>query len=184
MLKGYEHITLNSTKEPVQLIYNSTLTKWVVTSSFAAPVPNATESVAGTVELATQAELEAETATGGSGASLVATPATLKNSPTTVAAWVNFDGIGTVTINDSYNVTSITDRGTGRYTVNIDDNMANTNYAVVYGGPCVNSSSNVTFGYDFLTQSKTAGAINIANARPGSFADDDDLSVAILGDLA
>jgi hypothetical protein len=33
-------------------------------------------------------------------------------------AWVNFNGTGTVAIRASFNVTSITDNGTGDYTVN------------------------------------------------------------------
>ena len=32
--------------------------------------------------------------------------------------WVNFDGEGTVSIRDDFNVSSITDNGTGDYTVN------------------------------------------------------------------
>jgi hypothetical protein len=43
-------------------------------------------------------------------------------------AWVNFNGTGTVAIRDSFNVTSITDNGTGDYTVNFTTAMANTNY--------------------------------------------------------
>jgi len=45
-------------------------------------------------------------------------------------AWVNFNGTGTVAINDDYNVSSITDNGTGDYSVNFETNMSNTSYAV------------------------------------------------------
>jgi hypothetical protein len=45
-------------------------------------------------------------------------------------AWVNFNGIGTVAIRASGNVSSITDRGTGRYTVNFAIAMPDANYAV------------------------------------------------------
>ena len=38
-------------------------------------------------------------------------------------AWVNFDGTGTVAIRDSGNVSSITDVGTGNYTVSFSTNM-------------------------------------------------------------
>lgn len=44
-------------------------------------------------------------------------------------AWVNFNGTGTLAIRDSYNVTSVTDNGTGDYTVNFTTNFSNTNYA-------------------------------------------------------
>lgn len=45
-------------------------------------------------------------------------------------AWVNFNGTGTVAIRASGNVTSITDNGTGNYTVNITNAMPDANYAV------------------------------------------------------
>jgi len=48
-------------------------------------------------------------------------------------AWVNFNGTGTVAIRASGNVTSITDNGTGDYTVNFTTAMADANYSVVTG---------------------------------------------------
>lgn len=46
-------------------------------------------------------------------------------------AWVNFDGTGVVAINDSFNVTSITDNGVGDYTINFTNNLPNANYSSV-----------------------------------------------------
>ena len=43
------------------------------------------------------------------------------------AAWVNFNGTGTVAIRDSVNVSSITDGGTGVYAYNITNALGNTN---------------------------------------------------------
>jgi len=48
-------------------------------------------------------------------------------------AWVNFNGTGTVAIRDSGNVSSITDNGTGDYTVNFTTAMPDANYSAVYG---------------------------------------------------
>jgi hypothetical protein len=45
-------------------------------------------------------------------------------------AWVNFNGTGTPAIRASGNVTSITDNGTGDYTVNITTAMPDVNYCV------------------------------------------------------
>jgi len=57
------------------------------------------------------------------------------NSVTTNAlAWVNFNGTGTVAIRSSYNVSSITDNGTGDYTINFATALSDTNYAAVFGG--------------------------------------------------
>lgn len=47
-----------------------------------------------------------------------------------VKAWVRFNGKGTVAIDESYNVSSITDNGVGEYTVNFTTNMSSTTYAV------------------------------------------------------
>jgi hypothetical protein len=46
-------------------------------------------------------------------------------------AWVNFDGQGTVAIRASGNVSSITDNGTGNYTINFTNAMPDANYASV-----------------------------------------------------
>ena len=48
-------------------------------------------------------------------------------------AWVNFNGTGTVAIRESSNVSSITDNGTGRYTVNITNAMPDINYSIGVG---------------------------------------------------
>lgn len=65
-----------------------------------------------------------------------------QNGMTGIAkAWVNFNGTGTVAIRDSFNVSSITDNGTGDYTVNFTTAMPNANYVAT-----VNCSDNVTGG--------------------------------------
>ena len=48
----------------------------------------------------------------------------------TAKAWVNFNGTGTVAIRASGNVSSITDNGTGDYTVNFTVAMVDANYAI------------------------------------------------------
>ena len=49
-------------------------------------------------------------------------------------AWVNFNGTGTPAIRGSGNVTSITDNGTGLYTINYTTAMPDVNYSVVASG--------------------------------------------------
>lgn len=44
-------------------------------------------------------------------------------------AWVNFNGTGTVAIKASGNVSSITDNGTGAYTINFASSMPDANYS-------------------------------------------------------
>ncbi len=55
----------------------------------------------------------------------------------TCRAWVNFNGTGTPAIRASGNVSSITDNGTGDYTVNFTTAMSDADYAgaVTCGNP-------------------------------------------------
>ena len=70
---------------------------------------------------------------------VASTPPTIQDSAgTTIGtfcrAWVNFNGSGTVAIRASFNVTSITDNGTGDYTLNFTTAMPDANYSVVASG--------------------------------------------------
>jgi hypothetical protein len=60
-------------------------------------------------------------------------------------AWVNFNGTGTVAIRASYNVSSITDNGSGNYTVNFTNAFADTNYVLVSSGATADSDFRMTF---------------------------------------
>lgn len=61
-------------------------------------------------------------------------------------AWVNFNGTGTVAIRKSFNVSSISDNGTGDYAVNFATAMPDANYAsVAHGGKLtINSISDIS----------------------------------------
>jgi hypothetical protein len=48
-------------------------------------------------------------------------------------AWVNFNGTGVVAIRASGNITSITDNGTGDYTLNFTTAMPDANYSITGG---------------------------------------------------
>jgi hypothetical protein len=67
-------------------------------------------------------------------------------------AWVSFNGTGTVAIRASYNVSSITDNGTGDYTVNFTNSFADVNYATT-----------VTAGSSGPTSSSQAGSYTYGN---------------------
>ena len=46
-------------------------------------------------------------------------------------AWVNFNGVGSVAIRNSFNVSSITDTNTGNFFINLANNVAQPDYSVV-----------------------------------------------------
>ena len=58
----------------------------------------------------------------------------------TAKAWVNFNGTGTVSIRRAFNVSSITDNGTGDYTVNFSNAMVDADYVVQATGDRSNSA--------------------------------------------
>ena len=79
-------------------------------------------------------------------------------------AWVNFDGTGTVAIRAGGNVSSITDNGTGDYTVNFATNMEDANYAIAGFATYPLSTQAVglvSFGNDFAPAS---GSVRIKTA--------------------
>lgn len=78
------------------------------------------------ISAATQADQEAATST-----TVYTSPGTQKFHPGAAKAWVNFNGTGTVAIRSSYNVSSITDNGTGNYTVNLTNAMSDANYCPI-----------------------------------------------------
>jgi len=102
-------------------------------------------------------------------------------------AWVNFNGT-TVTsatdmtgVIDSFNVSSVTDNGTGKYTITFSTSMANTNYATIVscgataqGGFLVISQSNNT-----SVSSKSLFALNSSS---GQLLDPPEVCVAFFGD--
>lgn len=56
-------------------------------------------------------------------------------------AFVNFNGTGTVAINGQFNVSSITDNGTGDYTINFTTAMPDANYVISFAGDVNTSAS-------------------------------------------
>ena len=80
-------------------------------------------------------------------------------------AWVNFNGIGVVTIYGSGNVASITDNGVGDYTINFTTQMLDANYAVSLGGIGSFQSRGVlvikSLGHNEPPTTKTAGALRV-----------------------
>lgn len=78
-----------------------------------------------------------------------------------VKAWVNFNGTGTVAIRAAFNVSSITDNGTGDYTVNFTTALADANYSlnVTPGASGVGTNGWQTKGYQSsATGYTTSGA--------------------------
>ena len=87
-------------------------------------------------------------------------------------AWVNFNGIGTVAIRASGNVSSITDNGTGDYTVNFTTAMPDGDYSVGIGRVGYTSSNSGDAG--LVVAGSTGASVPLqktnSNLRLNSFA--------------
>jgi hypothetical protein len=59
-------------------------------------------------------------------------------------AWVNFNGTGTISIRNDFNVSSITDNGVGDYTINFSTPFTNTSYAFIAWARDFNADTYVT----------------------------------------
>lgn len=96
-------------------------------------------------------------------------------------AWVNFNGTGAVAIRASGNVSSITDNGTGNYTVNFSTAMPDASYAVSGFANYAASSAPaglVTYGSGY-SPSTSAVQIGVGNSTTGTGIDVPYVNVAI-----
>jgi len=99
-------------------------------------------------------------------------------------AFVNFNGTGTVAIQASFNVSSITDNGTGDYTVNFTTALADANYCTMvmsssYSATANSASPNIKGTVSGGASTKTTSAIAIVSYAGNSLYDFAELNVAI-----
>lgn len=97
--------------------------------------------------------------------------------PADVKAWVNFNGTGTVAIRASKNVSSITDNGTGDYTINFATPMPDINYAATLTS-AVTASGGGSIGWlavelltNATTLSRTISTFRFLTSTPSASAD-------------
>ena len=120
--------------------------------------------------------LKVSTLADTSGAN-TSTPAAIANG--IAKAWVNFNGTGTVAIRASYNVSSITDNGTGDYTVNFTTALADANYAIA-GDAGGTSGGGVTISdYSHGTARSSSSARIACVSSGGTLSDSAQVAVSI-----
>ena len=89
-------------------------------------------------------------------------------------AWVNFNGTGTVAIVNSYNVSSITDLGTGAYRVNFSSTLSSIPSVVASVN---NMTVNTNFGVNVHTY--TTSTVNLLCVENGTSTDKSEVSVTV-----
>jgi hypothetical protein len=87
-------------------------------------------------------------------------------------AWVNFNGTGTVSIRASYNVSSITDNGTGDYTINFTNALSTANYAISASAARNNATEVMICGPRGNASTYSTSAIRIATVSDSGSAED------------
>ena len=94
--------------------------------------------------------------------------------------WVRFDGTG-LTVEDSFNTSSVTDNGTGDYSPVLTSSMSSENYSPLY----TSSQYHELMGNNGGTTGTLASGykINIRDSS-NSAADTGRVSTSVLGDLA
>lgn len=108
------------------------------TSTPAISITEATTSAAGTMSSTDKTRLDDASGVNGlvkcngSGNFSVAGVSDIPGLPTAkelASAWVTFEGVGAITVRRSFNVSSVTDQGTGQYNINWDTNFESQHYA-------------------------------------------------------
>ena len=99
--------------------------------------------------------------------------------------WVQFEGDGTVSITDSFNVAALTDTTTGDYNLSFSNNMNNAGYSMSGGGTHDGGSYAASVYVDHDTTGYATGSYQINSVdHDGSQLDAELLSCTIHGDLA
>ena len=106
-------------------------------------------------------------------------------------AWVNLNGAGTIAARDSFNVASLTDNGSGNYSVNVSSAFSSANHSPTVSGACTNGRttvlalSSLTFASGSMTISASSWTAGIADFAAGSYnADTEYFMTNSHGDLA
>ncbi len=91
-------------------------------------------------------------------------------------AWVNFNGTGTVAIRASGNVSSITDNGTGDYTVNFSTALPDANYSTTVAS--LNSTTNTSTSNSINVVAPTTTAMRMQHLENSATTDSSYLNLA------
>ena len=94
-------------------------------------------------------------------------------------AWVRFNGDGTPASLGNGNVSSITDRGTGKYTVNFTTSMPDVNYCFTGATTPANVNPNYIHRDNAVSQATGSIGVNSVRGQDGLLVDPLDVYVAI-----
>ena len=128
-------------------------------------------------------ELRADTITASDGTSPVALTKQMA-----LRGWVNFNGTGTIAARDSLNLSSLSDNGTGEYTINYASAWSAVNYAFTGCSGQTAAGSRTTGGitFDDFSASVTTTSHRILSRKKDDATNHDcaNQHCHVVGDLA
>jgi len=145
--------------------------KKVLISNLATSLPQASTSAAGIIEIATASEVQT-----GTDSARAVVPARMRDHQGVGKGWCKFEQVGTISVMDSYNVTSITDSGVGATTVTWDTNFGNADYAAV-----ATVDAGGTSGYATIDQGTVAAGSCVVEVFDAGGAALDSAGVSVVG---
>jgi hypothetical protein len=92
-------------------------------------------------------------------------------------AWVNFNGTGTPAIRASGNVSSITDNGTGAYTVNFATTLPDANFSCAFS--CAFAADGNDYATGGSTKTTTTCDVYVVNSGNGNRYDSSSVTAVI-----
>jgi len=96
----------------------------------------------------------------------------------TAKAWIIMNGTGSISIDDSHNVSSISDYGTGEYTINFSNNMATSTYPIFANGRENNKSVQPAHG----SVSTSSFRVKSFDADTATIEDQNRIAALVFGD--
>ena len=100
------------------------------------------------------------------------------------AAWVNFNGTGTIAARDSVNVASLTDNNTGEYTINLSSAFSAADYAFTAAKGRTRANGGTIQAHTTVTV-PSASSLRVVNTIENWTTDDEEyLNVSFHGELA
>jgi len=176
-------VVQNDADNGFDLLSNQGTSGQVLTSAGADTIPTWETPPDGTV---TSVTVTAGTGLDGGGTVTTSGSVTLDldsdTQQTLAKAWVSFDASGTLSVSDSFNVTSVTDNGTGNYTINFTSALGNANYAAVGLARDNNDVAVSAIVSPFSSDTKSTGSYQIHTSVASALIDPAEVNLIVFGD--
>lgn len=176
-------VVQNDADNGFDLLSNQGNNGQVLTSLGANTIPTWQDTTDGTV---TSVTVNAGTGLTGGGTITTSGSVTLNLDSNTqqklVKAWVSFDASGSLSVKDSFNVSSVTDNGTGNYTINFSSSLGNNKYAAVGLARDNNNVAASAIVSPFSSDTKSSSSYEIHTSVANSLIDPSEVNLIVFGD--